>query len=139
MSIRRKDPKTGQKVALGAAIAGIGGYLAGVLTAPKSGKETRQDLATKASDIKDDAGTQLTEAQKELSETLKKAQEKTLSLSAQAREEFNETVIRAKDAQNKAKMVLVALKAGEAEDPELNKAVKQARQATKNLSKFLKS
>lgn len=139
MSIRRKDPKTGQKVALGAAIAGIGGYLAGVLTAPKSGKETRLDLANKASDIKDDAGTQLAEAQKELSETLRKAQEKTLSLSAQAREEFNETVIRAKDAQNKARMVLVALKAGEAEDPELNRAVKQARQATKNLSKFLKS
>lgn len=139
MSIRRKDPKTGQKVALGAAIAGIGGYLAGVLTAPKSGKETRQDLATKASDIKNDAGTQLTEAQRELSETLKKAQEKTLSLSAQAREEFNETVIRAKDAQNKAKMVLQAMKAGEAEDPELNRAVKQAKQAQKNLAKFLKS
>jgi hypothetical protein len=30
------------------------------------------------------------------------------------------------------------MKAGEAEDPELNKAVKQAKQAKKNLSKYLK-
>jgi hypothetical protein len=48
-------------------------------------------------------------------------------------------VIRAKDAQNKTSAALKAMKAGEAEDPELNKAVKQARQAAKNLGKFFKS
>lgn len=135
----RKDPKTGQKVALGAALAGIGGYLAGILTAPKSGKETRAVIAGKAEEIKDDTGAQLQAAQAELAETIKKAQDKTVALSAQAREEFNENLLRAKDASNKAKMVIKAMKAGEAEDPELNKAVKQARQAQKNLSKFLKS
>jgi len=35
---------TGKKVALGALIAASVGYVAGVLTAPKSGKETRQDI-----------------------------------------------------------------------------------------------
>ncbi|HEU5004619.1 MAG TPA: YtxH domain-containing protein [Candidatus Saccharimonadales bacterium] len=135
----RKDPKTGRKIALGAAVAGIGGYLAGVLTAPKSGKDTRDDLQAKVNDFKSDAAEQLQAAQAELGDTLKKAQAKTVALSSQARDEFNEAVIRAKDAQNKAKMVLKALKAGEADDPELNKAVKQARQAQKNLSKFLKS
>lgn len=135
----KKDPKTGRKIAAGAALAGIGGYLAGVLTAPKSGKETRDDLQAKVNDFKSDAGEQLQTAQAELADALKKAQSKTVALSSQARDEFNEAVIRAKDAQNKAKMVYKAMKAGEADDPELNRAVKQARQATKNLSKFLKS
>jgi len=135
----RKDPKTGQKIALGAAIAGIGGYLAGVLTAPKSGKETRGELAEQAGVLKNDAEVQLAVAQRELGVVIKEAQEKTVSLGAAARGEFNETLIRAKDAQNRAKIVLKAFKSGTAEDPELNKAVKQARQAQKNLSKFLKS
>lgn len=135
----RKDPKTGRKVALGAVLAGISGYLAGILTAPKSGEETRAQIADKAEDVKNDAAVGLQKAQEELTETLKSAQDKTLALSAQARDEFNEAVIRAKDAQNKAKLVLKALKEGEAEDPELNKAAKQAKQAQKNLSKFLKS
>ena len=134
----RKDPNTGKKVALGAALAGIGGYLAGILTAPKSGKETRGELGEKADELKEDAGVQLQKAQEELGETIKSAKAKTLALGAQARDEFNEAVIRAKDAQNKAKLVAKAFKNGDAEDPELAKAVKQAKQAQKNLSKFLK-
>ena len=30
MQIRKEDPNTGKKVAIGAALAGIGGYLAGI-------------------------------------------------------------------------------------------------------------
>jgi len=135
----RKDPKTGRKVAVGALIAGVSGYLAGLLTAPQSGKETRDDLRDKADDIKDDASLELNIVADRLNDTVKEAQSKTLALGAQAREEFNEAMIRAKDAQNKTKAVIKAVKAGGAEDPELNKAIKQAKQATKNLGKFLKS
>ncbi|MEO7364397.1 MAG: YtxH domain-containing protein [Candidatus Saccharimonadales bacterium] len=44
--MRKKDTtsKTTKKLAIGAAIAGAAGYLAGVLTAPKSGKATRDDI-----------------------------------------------------------------------------------------------
>jgi len=135
----RKDSHTGRKVAAGALFAGISGYLAGLLTAPKSGEETRAQLADKADDLKSDAAIQLEKAHVELGETLKAAQIKTTTLSAQARDEFNEAVIRARDAQNKTKLVLKAIKDGQAEDPELNKAAKQIKQAQKNLSRFLKS
>lgn len=40
------------KVLLGAAIAAAVGVAAGMLTAPKSGKETRADLKRKAGDLK---------------------------------------------------------------------------------------
>ncbi len=40
-------------IAGAAAIGGAAGLAAGVLFAPKSGKETRKDIATKANEIKD--------------------------------------------------------------------------------------
>lgn len=135
----KNEPHTGRKLAIGAAIAGVVGYIGGILTAPKSGKQTREDIADKAGDIKEGAEEQLQNAHDELSELLKKAKSKSISLGSKAREEFNEAVVHAKDAQNKASHVLKAVRAGEADDPALNKAVKQAKQAKKNLSKYLGS
>lgn len=134
-----KDQHTGRKIALGALVAGAAGYIAGILTAPKSGKETREDIADKATEIKEDAINQLQDLRDELDGLLDDAKSKTVALSAKAREEFNEAVVTAKDAKNKAGNVLRAVKAGEAHDPELNKAIKQAKLAAKNLSRYLKS
>lgn len=134
----RKNPHTGRKVALGASLAAVVGYVTGLLTAPQSGKKTRKDLVEKADELKDDAEDQLKKANDELKDLIKDAKDKTAHLSAQAKEEFNEALIRAKDAQNKAGSALKAFRAGEASDPDLNKAVKQAKQAAKNLSKFFK-
>ena len=135
----RKDEHTGRKLAIGAAIAGVVGYVSGILTAPKSGRETREDIADKAEDIKEGTEEQLQNAHDELSDLLKTAKNKSVALSSKARGEFNEAVVAAKDAQNKASYVLKAVRAGEADDPALNKAIKQAKQAQKNLAKFLKS
>lgn len=134
----KKKSNAGKKIAIGAALAGVGGYLAGILTAPKSGKETRSDIARKAGEVKAGSLDQLERTHKELAATLKEAQGKTMALGSQARDEFNEAVIRAKDAQNKTAAVIKAVKKGGADDPELNKAVKQGKQAIKNLGKFLR-
>ena len=134
-----RNKHSGRNVALGAAVAGVTGYLAGLLTAPKSGKETRGEISDKAVDVKDSAVDQLQGLEGDLSDLLVKTKSKTVALSAQAREDYNEAVVKAKDAQNKAVYVLKAAKAGEADDPELNKAIKQAKQAKRNLGKFLKS
>lgn len=134
-----REKHTKRNLALGTAVAAVAGYVAGILTAPKSGKETRTDIADKAGDLKDSAEHQLIYLQAELKDLLTKTKSQTVALSAQAREEFNEAVVKAKDAQNKASSVLKAVKAGEAADPELNKAIKQGKQAAKNLSKYLKS
>lgn len=137
--VLRHNPHTGRKIAIGSMIAGAAGYLAGVLTAPKSGQQTRKDIIQKAENIKDDAEGQLTDLNEELKDLIKTTKVKTVALSSSARAEFNEAVIKAKDAQNKTAQVLKAAKAGEATDPDLNKAVKQARQAIKNLGKFFKA
>ena len=44
------------KFAVGAILGAAAGLVAGILTAPKSGKETRQDLKNKAGDMKEKAG-----------------------------------------------------------------------------------
>lgn len=134
-----KNDHTGRKIALSAAIGGLMGYLSGLFTAPKSGQATRRGIANKAEDVKETAAEQLQDANDELQDLLKSAKNKSLSLSSRAREEFNEAVVKGKDAQDKASKVLKAIKAGEADDPELNKSVKQARSAVKNLRRYLKS
>lgn len=133
-----KDQHTGRKIAVGALVAGAVGYLAGILTAPKSGKETREDIAEKASELKDEGVEQLQDLRDELDGLINDAKDKTVALSAKAREEFNEAVVAAKDAKNKAGTVIKAVKAGEAQDPDLNKAIKQANLAKKNLGKYFK-
>ncbi|MGA3150256.1 MAG: YtxH domain-containing protein [Candidatus Saccharimonadales bacterium] len=129
---------TGRKLALGTVVAGAVGYVTGILTAPKSGKATRQELAGTAEDVKKNAEQQLQDLNKDLNGLINETKKKTVALGAQARKEFDETVVKAKDAQNKASSVLKAVKAGEAEDPQLNRAIKQAKLAKKSLGKYLK-
>ncbi|MBI2592133.1 YtxH domain-containing protein [Candidatus Saccharibacteria bacterium] len=134
-----KDEHTGRKLAIGALLAGAVGYITGLLTAPKSGQETREDIADKAEALKENAEEQLQRAHDELNDLIKTAKSKTLALGSKARVEFNEAVVRAKDAQNKASHVLKAIKTGNADDPQLNRALKQAKAAKKNLAKYFKS
>lgn len=135
----KKDNNTVRKLAVGTAIAGAVGYVAGILTAPKSGRVTRSDMANKAGEIKDSLVDQLQELSDNLNLLLKSAKLKTSGLSTSARAEFNETVIKAKDAQNKAVHVLKAVKSGQSTDADLNKAIKQAKLAIKNLEKYLQN
>ena len=134
-----KDEHTGRKFAIGALLAGAVGYVTGILTAPKSGKETRQDIADKAEDIKESAEEQLQHSHDELDDLLKAAKTKSLALGSKARTEFNEAVVAAKDAKNKLGHLRKVVRSGEADDPQLNKALKQAKSAAKNLSKYFKS
>ncbi len=129
---------TGKKIAVGALIAGAAGYVAGILTAPKSGKDTRQDIKDKAVDVKDKLVEELKLAQAELNKMLHMAKEKSQAVSASAKAGFNESVIRAKDARNKSATVLKAVKAGKSNEKELDLALKNLKLATKNLSKYLK-
>jgi gas vesicle protein len=50
------------KFALGALIGAVAGLVAGVLTAPKSGKETRADIKEKAAELKSEAARRTDEA-----------------------------------------------------------------------------
>ena len=62
--------------AIGAAIAAGVGYLAGILTAPKSGKETRADIKAKANELKEKAEAEVDKAKSSATDALDDAKKK---------------------------------------------------------------
>ena len=135
---RRQRKQNIKRIAIGSAIAGVFGFLAGILTAPQSGKETRQD-------IKDNANKGLAQAEKELKKlhtqldaAIVQAKDQKGKLGAKAQKELNELVDKAKDSKEKVREVLSAIHECEAADQDLAKAVKQANNALTNLKKYLK-
>src|ERR1035437_8517660 len=118
---------TTKKWAIGALVAAAAGYLAGILTAPQSGKETRQD-------IKDTAHKGVTE----LGELIDKAKNELAELTGRAKDELSSAVDKANVAKEKAQSVLSAVRAGKAEDKDLQKAVEETTKAVNHLKSFLK-
>ena len=80
------------KFALGALVGAAAGVVAGVLTAPKSGKETRADIKRKAGEIKEDA-----------TEVVDKAKTKATDVAGEVREKAEGYRDRAERAVSSAK------------------------------------
>lgn len=125
-------------VALGAVIAAGAGYVAGLLTAPKSGKETRQDLASGASAAKAKAEKQLEVLQGDLSDLIKQSESKLKGVKGKAGREYSDALEQAKIARSKAKMVINAMKHGDADDPHLQAVIEEVKLAKRNLANFIK-
>ncbi len=136
--MRRRKDNTAKKLAIGGAIAAVAGYLAGILTAPKSGKETRQDIKDTADKGVAEAEKDVKKLQAELDELVKQAKTNQAKLGKAAQKELNELVEKAKDSKDKAGDVLSAVRAGEAEDRDLDRAVKAANRSLGHLKKYLK-
>ena len=128
----------GKIIAVGTLIGAGAGYLAGILTAPKSGRETRRDIAKSASKVRVDAEKQLKKLHSDTAELLKEAEAKTLQVRSKANAEMKEAVENAKQAKEKAREVLSALHNGDADDPNLQAMVEEIKLAKNNLAKYLK-
>lgn len=126
------------KIAIGAAVAAASGYLAGVLTAPKSGQQTRKGISKKASKTKTQGEKQLKKLHSELSDTVTKAEKMVGSGKAKTDKSFKDTLQAARDTKAKAKMLLSALHDGDADDPDLKKMINDAQKAKSDLVKYLK-
>ena len=126
-------------IALTAVIAAGAGYLGGLLTAPRSGKQTRKKVARSASRAVVKGEKQLKKLYSELNSNLKDAEKQVTKVRTKANNELKEAIKNANEARAKAKMVLTALHEGDADDPALKAAIKQAKEAKKNLGKFVKS
>ncbi len=126
-----------KNIVMVAALAAGVGYLAGVLTAPKSGKETRQDIKVNAMNKKKELEEKLKYLSEEASKIIAKAQNNLLTLKGRASVELSTALSRANDAKEKARGVLSALHEGEADDDDLNSAVKELNASIANLKKYI--
>jgi gas vesicle protein len=132
---RRQNIK---RVAIGSSIAAAAGYVAGLLTAPKSGKETRKDIKQAADKGVAGAEDELKQLRVELDKVVKEAKVSGGKAGAKAQKEFKELVAKAKDSKDKAGEVLGAIRKGDARDEDLAKALKQAKHSLHNLRTYLK-
>lgn len=122
----------------GAALAaGAIGYVAGVLTAPKSGKETRADIKHAASKARSEAEKKLKEVLADLNIRLDETRKKGAKLNGKAKIEYEKVFASAVIAKDKVREVLSALHDGDADDPELKDALKDAQNAIRHLKKYV--
>lgn len=131
--MRKRD----RNVAVGTLIAAGIGYAAGVLTAPKSGKETRKDIQKAAIKAKKEAEKNLKNLHAELSDLIATGKKNAAKLKANAKGEFEEALARAQKAKQKVGELLSSIHEGEAEDRDLKQAVKDVNKAIDHLRIFL--
>jgi gas vesicle protein len=126
-----------KKFALSAVIAAVTGYLAGILTAPKSGRETRQDIKNTAKKGVAEAEKQLTQAHAELDKLLGEAKAKGAKLSGKAKPQLDNVLSAATSSRDKAAEVLSAVRGKGTNDKDLKKAMGEATKAIAHLRKYL--
>jgi gas vesicle protein len=125
------------KFAAGAAVAALAGYVAGILTAPKSGKETRQDIKDTASKGFTEAERHLKQLHTELSSLLDDAGVKAAETKGKAKTEVEELIGHAKIIKEKARTALSSFHEGESDDKDLQKAIDEAHKVIEHLRKFM--
>src|SRR5262245_14836201 len=121
--------KTSGKLALGTIIGAGVGFLAGILTAPKSGKETRKDIKDAAVKTKTEAERKLKGLHSELTDLIDEGKRKAKDAKAAAKDELNEALGKAHTAKEKTRDILSALHDGDAKDEDLKTAVDDAKKA----------
>jgi gas vesicle protein len=138
MSKKEDNSKNIKRLALGAALAAAAGYAAGILTAPKSGKETRADIHQRAVAGKVEAEKQLKKLHTQLNSSIAEAQDRAGELKGRAKSELDDAADKATKAKEKAREILSALHEGDADDKDLKKAVTEAQSALEHLKAYLK-
>ncbi len=128
--------KSKKNLAFGMAVAAGVGYAVGILTAPKSGKETREDIKKGALAAKLKLEAKLKELYSEAGVLITTSKDKLSTLSGKAKTELSSAVSAAQQARDKAKVVLSALHEGEADDADLDKAVKDLKTALDSLKTY---
>lgn len=130
---------TGKKWALGALFAAIAGYVAGILTAPKSGKETRADIKKGVEEGVAEAEKQLKKLHTQMNELLVEGKAKATALKGAAQKDMQMALDKTNVAKEKARELLSALHEGNnVEDKELRRAIDDANKSIDHLKAYLK-
>lgn len=130
--------KTAKKFAIGAVLAAAAGYVAGILTAPKSGKETRKDIKNAAEHGLAEAEKQLKKLHTELNQLIDQGRAKADQLKGKAQEELKVVIDNAKAMKEKTRVLLSAIHEGDADDKDLKNALSEANKAVEHLKSYLK-
>lgn len=99
------------KFALGAILGAAVGAAAALLTAPKSGKETREDIKNKATEVSHEALRQLRKVEGELNKRISDAKRLVSKYEGEAKREVENLITRAEKMKDRAVKMTEELKA----------------------------
>lgn len=108
----------GKKFGLGIVIGAVAGAVAALLTAPKSGKETREDLKKKADEVRGSAERKLKDAHKELNKLADEAKVKAKDLKGKAKDEMDGYGKKAEELRERVKGAITSIKSGDDDNDE---------------------
>jgi gas vesicle protein len=133
-------PKFARNLAFGTLVAGAVGYVAGILTAPKSGKETRSYLDKVRSSSIVEGEKRLKKLHTELSNLLSEVDKSSWTGKAADKLEAleGEVVGKANRTRQKIREMLTAAHDGSADDEDLERAINEAAKAIKSVRKYIK-
>lgn len=103
----------GKKLGLGLIIGAAAGLITGLLAAPKSGRETRDDLKKKADEVKVTAERKLKEAHKELGKLSDEAATTAGKLRGKAKDELDDLAKKADALKERVKSAITSIKSGD--------------------------
>ncbi len=127
-----------RNIAFGAALAAGLGYVIGVLTAPKSGKETRKEIHKSAIKAKTEAEKNLKQLYGELDALMTTGKSKAKTAKAATKKELADALAAGMLAKEKVRAILSAVHEGDADDSDLKKAVTEAKKAVDSLKKYMR-
>ena len=116
----------------------IAGVAAGILLAPKSGKETRQDIKRVSQDAAHKAMEHVHKVQSDLANQLQKAEAQLKKMTSSAKDDAKAAVAAAKKSRDQLASVVDAVKNGSSDDEDLDIAVKNAEASLLSLKKYFK-
>jgi gas vesicle protein len=125
-------------LAAGAALGAAIGVVVGVLFAPKSGKETRQDIKDTSAKALAKLEEQAKKLQAELSDLIDKADAQFKDKTQVVTEKAKHLVEQARHSRDALTVLAKSVKAGEADDKDLDKAIKKAKESKDALATYLK-
>ena len=118
----------------GGILGALLGAIAGILFAPKSGKETREDIKKQAGRAKSETEKQLKQLFQEVNEQVSSAKDKAQTLGSKARTEVDELVAAAQPLQAKLKELISNVREGvDVDEKELDTTMERARSAAASL------
>lgn len=123
---------TAKNIAGGALVGLAVGYVAGILTAPDSGKNTRNKIEKTANDT-------INEIEKQFKSLYKQSQDlidKVLAENPKVSKALDSAIEAVKDSQKKIKQIISSIKGDENINQDLNEAIKEAKLAIAHLSDF---
>ena len=127
------------RIALGGLLLAGLGYVVGILTAPKSGKETRKDIQSAAVKAKLEAEKDLKNAHAELTKLVNQTKSKAEGATTKAKNEVTKAVDLGQAAKDKVRVMLSAIHEGDSDNKDLQKALNEANKAISHLKNFITS